>query len=40
MLSPFGPIPGIAAMALLPLLLAFVLALVMLGTGALLSTSR
>ncbi len=35
-LSPFGPVPGIAAMALLPLLLAFVLALVMLGAGALL----
>ena len=35
-LSPFGPVPGIAAMALLPLLLAFVLALVMLAAGALL----
>jgi ABC-2 type transport system permease protein len=34
-LSPFGPVPAIAAMALLPLLLAFVLALVMLGAGAL-----
>jgi ABC-2 type transport system permease protein len=34
-LSPFGAVPAVAAMTLLPLLLAFVLALVMLGAAAL-----
>jgi ABC-type polysaccharide/polyol phosphate export permease len=34
-LSPFGAVSAVAAMTLLPLLLAFVLALVMLGTAAL-----
>ena len=33
-LSPFGPISAIASMTLLPLLLALVLALVMLGAGS------